>query len=343
MKTLLLHFTKPIYTIVGIMFLVLLTACSATDDVSVLAVQQTQTETVVPEKSQTTALEPPSFDDYEGYINYISDIPSFEPYYKTVFAFEELSDGVASVPIEEVKAMYDEMKTVFDYVLVSDNPLAYRGYYEGDTSFVDGYERYQNADVDMKISNPVNVVYSDRGGSEIMTTPLKTVLLGESIFNRFDSSIEEGRNLQMSDFTLAAPNEPISVVLGNAYKDIYELGDIFSLELISEVMDFKVVGFYKSGIGFSMDVGALKHVNFDHTIVMPHFIPEYEPVGEAAVFQHAFHIAELTSGYISIPESVEKINDDTYDHTVAIMEEMAERNNLSGLYKIPHWPVGFVW
>ncbi len=219
---------------------------------------------------------------------------------------------------------------------MSEHPLVYRGDYEGETSFVDGFERYHTSRVDMKISNPVNVVSRDWEGNEFLTTPLKTVLLGESIFNGFDSSIEAGRNLQMSDFTLAAPNEPIRGVLGNAYKDIYELGDIFSLELFSEVMDFQVVG-------FSMDVGALQEVNFDHTIVMPHFIPDYEPVGEAAVFQHAFHIAELISGYISIPESVEKINDDTYDHTVAIMEEMAERNNLSSLYKIPYWPVGFVW
>ena len=292
---------------------------SNTDDVSTSDVQQTQTETDVPEKSLTTAL---------------------EPYYQTTFAFEKLSGGIKSVPIEDVKAMYNEMKTVFDYVHVSEYPLVYRGYFGGDTSFVEGYEQYQNP-VDMDISNPVNVVSRDWEGNEILTTQLKTVLLGESIFNRFDDSIEEGRNLQVSDFTLAAPNEPISVVLGNAYKDIYELGDMFSLELISEVMDFQVVGFYKSGVGFSNE-GALHHENFDHTIVMPHFIPDYKPVGEAAVFQHAFHIAELTSGYIRIPESVEKIND-KYDHIVGIMEQMAERNNLSGLYIIPNRPVGIGW
>ncbi|MBG9756431.1 hypothetical protein ABD89_14025 [Lysinibacillus sphaericus] len=77
----------------------------------------------------------------------------------------------------------------------------------------------------------------------MLTTPLKTILLGEGTFNHFDNSIEEGRNLQKSDFSLEAPNKPISVVLGNAYKDIYKIGDIFSLELISEVMDFQVLVF----------------------------------------------------------------------------------------------------
>ncbi|MCG7346545.1 hypothetical protein MHZ92_20790 [Sporosarcina sp. ACRSL] len=356
MKTLLSLFAKPICTIVGITILVVLTACSAEDDSnvtdiqqvqdkteSVPDVQQTQSEPVVPDNSQTTEVELPSFDDYEGYIKIISEIPSFEPYYQTAFDFEGLPDGITSVPLEEVKAMYAEMKTVFDYVLLSEYPLFHRGFYEGETSFVDGYEQYQTTLANIGFPNPINAVSRDWDGNEYLSTPLKTILLGESIFNRFDNSIETGRNLLMSDFTLASPNDPISVVLGHAYKDIYELGDIFSLELISEVMDFQVVGFYKSGVGFSKDLAALEHVNFDYNIVMPHFIPDYEPVGEAAVYQHAFHIAELTSGYISIPESVEKINDETYDQIVAVLEEMAKRYNLSGLYRIGYWPMGFVW
>ena len=342
-KNLLLRLIRPIYTIVEILFLVVLTACSATDEVSIADVQQPQTNTVEPEKSQTTTPKPESFDDYEDYINYVSDIPEFEPYYKTVFAFEELSDGIKSVPIEEVKAVYNEIKTAFDYILVNEYPLVYRGHYEGETSFVEGYEEYQAAGNDKIISNPVNVVSLDQEGNEVLTTPLKTILLGEGTFNHFDNSIEEGRNLQKSDFSLEAPNKPISVVLGNAYKDIYKIGDIFSLELISEVMDFQVVGFYHSGVGFSMNVGALQDVNLDHTIVMPYFIPHYKPVGDAAVFQHAYHIGELLSGYIRIPESVEKVNEDTYAYTMDKMEEMAERHDISGLYKMPYWPVGFVW
>lgn len=342
-KTISLCLIKHIYTIVIIVFLFVLTACSTTDDVNTSDALQTQVEPIVPEESQSSVHEPPSFHDYQSYIDYISDIPTFEPYYKTVFAFEEFSDGVASVPIEKVKAMYNEMKKVFDYVVVSEYPLFYRGYYDGETSFVDGYEKYEAADIGAEVSNPINIIGKDFEGDEIVMTPLKTILLGESVLDRFDKSIEEGRNLLISDFTLTTPNDPISVVLGNAYKDSYEIGDMLSLELISEVMDFQVVGFYKPGVVFSMEVGALQHMNIDHTIVMPHFIPAYEPVGEAAVFQHAFHVAELTSGYISIPESVEKINDDTYNHTMIIMEEMAKRNGLEDLYKMPYWPVGFIW
>ncbi|MEC1177052.1 hypothetical protein P9B03_01025 [Metasolibacillus meyeri] len=79
-------------------------------------------------------------------------------------------------------------------------------------------------------------------------------------------------------------------------------------------------------------------MNFDYTIVMPHILLDYEPVGEPAIFQHAFHLAELTSGYIQI----ENINEDTYNHMVSMVEEMAQRHGLSGLYKMANEPVDFV-
>lgn len=341
MKTFLLDCKKKIFLVFGIVLLILLSACRQADDLSGLDVQQAQSETV--ESDKTAEVELPSFDDYEGYIELISDIPSFEPYYQTAFDFEGLSGGVASVPLEDVKAMYNEMNNVFDYILLSDYPLYYRGHYDGETSFVEGYEEYQSAHADMQISSPINFTSKDWEGNEYFSTPLKTVLLGDNIFHHFDNSIETGRNLQLSDFTLASPTDPIRVVLGHAYTEIFELGDVFTLELISEEMNFQVVGFYKPEVGFSMDLAAQEQINFDHTIVMPHFIPDYEPVGEAAVYQHAFHLAELTSGYIGISELTEDISDETYDDTVAVLEEMAKQHNLSDLYRVGYWPMGFVW
>lgn len=331
----------------GLLLSAMLTACSETEedpvvdetseteDSQVVAKQQSDNEAVEKEKPQTNSSEPPSFDTYEEYIEYISTINAFEPYYKTVFAFEKIAGGMSNVPIDQVKAMYDEMKTAFDYVLVREYALNYIGFYDGDTKFVDGYEQSQGRNVNMTATN-----YK---GNEYFITPLKAISIGESLFSRFNSSIAEGRNLQQSDYTLASADKPIRVVLGSAYKDLYKIGDTFSFEFISEIMNFEVVGFYKPDVSFSMDVAALQPMNFDYTIVMPHFIPEYKPVGEAAVFQHAFHLAELTSGFIKINESIEKINEDTYDHTVKRMEEMAAKHGLSELYMIPSWPVGFVW
>lgn len=329
---------KYIYIIFIVISFTLLTGCNSKDDINLPDTQNTQKK-----KTESLQSEEPSFDNYESYIEYISKKPLFEPYYKTVFAFEEISGGISDVPIEKVKIMYNEMKSTFDYVTISEYPLVYRGYYDGETRFVDGYEDYQT-DTESKVNeNPMNSVGCDWEGNEILTTSLKTILLGESVFKHFDNSIEEGRNLQTSDFILKASDEPISIVLGNAYRNIYKVGDTISLELISKMMDFEVVGFYKPDISFSMEAGALHSINFDHTIVMPHFIPSYAPSSEAEVFQHAFHISELTSGYIKILEPFQKINEDTYNQTVDIMEKMAKRNGLPNLYKIPYWPVGFVW
>lgn len=335
------YFMKYIYLL--IMLFIILTACNTTDNID------EADNTQIASKSQIEAsTEMPTFsvDDTESYMKYITNISEFKPYYKTVFAFEMLSNGISSVPIEKVKNMYNEMKDTFDYILVNEYPLLYIGYYEGETSFVSGYEQYQSlktADVNTKIRNPINTIAHDLDGNEIVVTPLKTVILGESIFKNFDDSISDGRNLQMSDFILESPDKPISVVLGNKYKEFYELGDIISLKLISEIMDFQVVGFYKPNVNFSMDIAAQHQVNFDYAIIMPHFMPNYKPIGESAIFQHAYFIAEKTSGYIAITEPITEIDDNVYTKYVDTLNEMANRNGLSGLYKLPYWPVGFVW
>ena len=51
----------------------------------------------------------------------------------------------------------------------------------------------------------------------------------------------------------------------------------------------------------------------------------------------------MTSGYIAIAEPITEVNDDIYDYYMAIVDELAERNGLSGAYKSPLWSVGFVW
>lgn len=327
---------------VVIFMLVFIMAGCQTEDNTTFNESKISVEAVM-EKAQKNTEDFSRADYYDEYINEIANIPGFKAYYKTIFAFEELRDGVSSVPLDQVKAMYDELKTTLDYVVISDYPLGYRGHYDGDPSFVHGYEQYQAADPSQNLPNPINTPGYDYDGAEYIVTPLKTVLLDERSFARLDDSIAEGRNLQFSDFTLSAPDEPISVVLGSKYKGLYEIGDMLSLELVSEMMNFQVVGFYKEGVGFSMGVGKGQRFDFDHYIVMAHFIPEYKPVGPAATFQHAFHIAELTSGHIAITEEISEIDDNTYTHYQAMLENIAKKHGLEGLYKVPRLPVGIIW
>lgn len=339
------HFKKYIFIITILMVFATLTACSTANNVD----EAQGTQSVDNLEAETGDIPSTSADnDFENYIEHINNISNFEPYYNIVFAFENLPGNISSLPIEKVNDMYFEMKDTFDYILIGEQPLAYRGdynqsVYKGETSFVDGYEQYKDAEVSMRIPNPINAVGVDWEGNEIISTSLKTVMLGESIITRFDNNIEEGRNLQISDFTLKSSDEPISVVLGNEYKEFYEIGDTFSLELISEVMNFEVVGFYKPGISFLMDVGAKHKVSFDYAIIMPHLMFDYEPIGEASVYQHAFLTGEKMSGYIGIEESISEINEDTFVRYTGILEKMAEKNGVSNLYKVPYMPVGFIW
>lgn len=288
----------------------------------------------------TPKLSPEDIIDFESYKQYITEVSCFMPYYKLIFDFSALSGGVLSVPTDDVIGMYNELCTAFEYInVVSHRPLYYLGNYEGDTRFIYNYEWYQATGN----HNPHNSVGRDRSGNEIVTTPIKTVIMCERSVSRLDNYISKGRNLHTSDFFLMSPDEPISVVLGSAYSSINELGDIFSLVYLNVVLDFKVVGFYEQDINFSMDAGALKEVNVDYSIIMPYFVPMYEPEGEDAVFQYKYHVAELISGYIAIAESISEINDDTHAKYITFVEEIAKRYGLSGMYISPLWPVGFVF
>lgn len=335
---------KHIFCIAIIVAFVILTACSTTNNTEEIKKVQSDTALEVV-ADETLAF---SDGDFESYMKYITNIPDFKPYYKIVFDFENLPNNIPSVPIENVNIMYREMEDTFDYILLSEQPLFYRGdynqgLYKGNTSFVDGYEQYKNADDSINTSTPINFIEVDWEGNEFTATSLKTVMLGESIFRRFDDNIEEGRNLQKSDFTLKSSDQPISAVLGNEYKELYKIGDTFSLELVSKVMNFQVVGFYKPDVSFFMDVGAKHQVSFDYTIVIPHLMFDYKPLGEEAVFQQAYLAAEKMSGYIGITEPIEKINDDTYVKYTDILKTMAEKNGVLSLYKVPYKPVGFIW
>lgn len=341
-----LNFTKPTHFVSVAMLLIFLTACSTASSNTNNSASDAPAsiETGVSEKQEDPRDNPPQLEvgDYEGYMNFISKIPKFEPCYKTSY------DGGRNTPLEKIKAMYNELKTTFNYILVHENcSLEYMGNYKGDTSFVDRYEEYETAkaaDKNADVRSPINVPWYDWEDNDIITTKLKTISLGENVSKRFDKNIAEGRNFQASDFTLTSQEDPISIVLGSAYKGIYKIGDVLQFRLITKLMNFKVVGFYEPGLNFSMEVGAMHKVNFDHAIVIPHFMFDYEPVGENAIYQHALFTGEATAGYMALDEPVSTLTKEgSHAKFVAKVEAIAKKHGLAGLYKYPTWPVGFVW
>lgn len=242
-------------------------------------IRENNQNTVVSEESLTESGESSNtLNDFQEYLRDIKEIPGFRSYYRFVFAFEQLNNGALDVPVESVRNMLRDLSETFNYVVVAQHPLNKIGYYDGDMEFVEDNGNKGKA------KEYVNIEWYDIDGNPIITTPLKTVLLGESVIENFDNRVYEGRNLQLSDFSIKLPDDPISIVLGSKYKDIYKIGDVIQLELISDIMNFEVVGFYKENTKFSMDVGAQQLVDFDYAIVMPFVDLEYEPDSKASLY-----------------------------------------------------------
>ncbi len=281
-------------------------------------------------------------DEYSDYLAHLQRIPSLQTYYKIVFAFENLPDGIESVPITKVKNMYYDLNSNFEYIGVGVQPLLYTGEYIYDTKFVDGYEEFLKSGNSANAYNPINIPAYDLSGNEYMVTPLKSVAITENTAKYFESKVNYGRNFNSNDFKLTSREDNISVLLGDGYKDIFDVGDTFTLELIAD-MNFKVVGFLKENESFIMEEGLFGEIELDNVIIIPQFIPDYEPIGDREIHQHAFIIAELTSGYVRVYEPISEINNELHKTYVDRLKSLEIKNELEGLYLYPTWIVGFDW
>lgn len=303
-----------------------------------------QTEESVVESEESPKVKVTEITDYESYKDYISSIENFKPYYKIVFAFENVQGGIVNVPLEDVKNMRKDLDEKYDFISVNySTMLSYVGDYNGSTDFVDGYDFYiQNID-NKSLINPINMPVIGYNGESYNVTPLKTVLMNEEATKNLDKYIYEGRNFKESEFILNSATDNISVVLGYGYKDLYEIGDVFELELISDIMKFEVIGFYKENSGFSMELAGEQYIDLDYSIAIPQYVPQYKPLSDEQLCQQAFLVGELTSGFVPIEEKIEDLDEKIHDKYVRELEELASKNNLTNMYKYPFWPVGFDW
>ena len=278
------------------------------------------------------------FDDFEAYIDYIVSVRGLQAYFFMLFRFEQLPGGrVADTPLANVIAMYEEMTETFEFVsLGSHHFLGYLGTYTNGAEFM-------HIPFGCSVEAEMNRWVADDGyGKSFYYTPLKAVILSTSAFNRFDEHIAIGRNLQPSDGRINR-GEPVNALLGAAYKGIYELGDILTLYYISTAMDFQVVGFLNPGVDFWFGLGAHENVLLDYRIIMPQFVPDFEPVGEAEIWQMAFHIGELLTGFIAIEGPILDIREDTQSRYLAKVDEIAARHGLSDIIVVDMFPNGIIW
>ena len=95
--------------------------------------------------------------------------------------------------------------------------------------FLDGYE----------FGDTESSIYEWKGETRYYT---KCLQVSESFFEEYNVEISEGEGFSQEDYTLKE-GKVIPLLLGNAYKDFYQLGDTFSGEYLFEAFTWKVVGF----------------------------------------------------------------------------------------------------
>ena len=234
-----------------------------------------------------------------------------------------------AVSLESLKSMYRDLNEKFDYALMIPFGLGYIGNFNRDVNFV---ERLPNTNA----NDFINRRMYNADGSIGSITPIRAVGLGRTLYQGFDGGISEGRNLTEADFYKNAPDQAISVVLGNAYKQHYNVGDTFQLQMNWQMVDFKVVGFFKHGVGIADSGAGFGDGTFDYTIVMPLFSIGYEPTDDDNFIFQTFHYNYLVSGFIRINEPIDADTHNMCIDTITEIHagyrgkvmEMAERNGL---------------
>jgi hypothetical protein len=236
-----------------------------------------------------------------------------------------------AVSLESLKSMYRELNEQFDYALMLPFGLGYIGHFNRDVNFVEMFH-HSNA------NDFINRRIYNADDSIEFITPLRAVGLGRTLYQGFGDGISEGRNLVKSDFYKNSPDQAISVVLGYAYKEHYNVGDTFQLQMNWQMVDFTVVGFFQQGVGITDSRIWVGDGTFDHIIVMPLFSFGYEPTDDDNFIFQTFHYNYLVSGLIRINEPVDEIDADTHTRYRDKVLEMAERNGLSNAFYLNFHP-----
>lgn len=283
----------------------------------------------------------PSFEDRDEYMAYIAELNDYKPHYKTVFRFENLSDLNMPTWQSNVVAMYNDIKESFNYHIFKPQPLYFVGDYNGEDKFLDGYidkDSGESTNLPQAFQPTKNELVKPGKGKAYKLTVLKAFSMGENTAQLFDKDIAEGRNFNSADFKIDSIDEPISIILGSSYGNIYKIGDILKFGDPDSMFNYKVIGFYKSGVGMVSDYASSQEIIFDNYIIAPHYIPTYEPSNEAYGFEKDFQIGTLLDGNIYINEPIEKIDDELYESYKSRVIEIAKKHGLENMINIARLP-----
>lgn len=225
-----------------------------------------------------------------------------------MFMAESLSDIAFYSYMEEGTDAFGQMQSLrnelevndnFTYIVQSDQWLEVDSP-EMSEIFLVGYE---NGDVD-------GSVYEYEGH---MRYAVKTLQVSASFFERYAIAVNEGEIFSKEDYQYQE-NQTVPVILGAAYQEFFELGDVIKANYLFENMQFQVIGFLDN-TAFFYDWNGNEMSSCERYILMPAFLnlPEND-FGKRALLQ-------FFSAYIE--------SDESFDETVEKIHGLMQENNVS--------------
>ena len=225
--------------------------------------------------------------------------------------------------------MYNYISNNSKYYIFKQQPLNFVGDYNNDDKFLEDLSKNLNsADKNIK-----NKIITPNQGEPYKLTVLKGAVMDNSVSEMFDYDIEIGRNFEKNDFELNSIEDTIKIIMGSNYKDIYIIGDVINFGDPDAIFKYEVIGFYKPGVGLISDHAAAITTVFDNYIIVPQYIPRYEPKGEGYKFFYDFQIGTLLSGELKVEESIED-NEKTFEEYKTKFKKIAKKYDLEDLVDV---------
>lgn len=224
--------------------------------------------------------------------------------------------------INSLKKFNKDINNNFNFLEITMQPLEVIGqFYHGGNDFVvtpRSKKDLKNQKVNLK-------------GKKVYVTPLKAIQIGKYAFNTYFNKVEDGHGFNNSDFIYESNND-IPVILGNEYKNYYNLGDIIEVNYLEQNVKLIIIGFFEKDLSISIN-GNL--YNLDTYICSPHFDIEDIKDGKDKLFQQRYYL-QKNNGYIQLDSDIsKKLTDESYfdevnlESYVSLIKEISKNNNIS--------------
>lgn len=218
-----------------------------------------------------------------------------------MFMSESLSDSVfysymedGSEEFYQFQAFLNELEAEnsFTYIVQSNQFLEVKDPAIPNI-FLEGYE----------FGEAEGSIFEDESGT---IYAVKTLQVSKRFFEKYSISVEEGRLFSEEDYQYSKV-QPVPVLLGAAYKDVFQLGDIIEAGYLFQDLQFQVIGFLENS-AFYYSWNSNEFTSCERYILMPVFqnLPNDE-FGKRALLQYFTAYIESERSYGKVHEKIQNM------------------------------------